>query len=286
MFGFGPGDRMLQFSSLIFDLAEGELFTGLSRGAAMVLVPAEATVSPRELSELMRAQRVSYLGAPPAMIALLDPEPYPCLRGMLVGGEAFSGDLVNRWNLPGRLFLNAYGPTEATIGCAFYPCEHKEWTASPPIGRAMPNRRVYLLDRWSNPVPPGVPGEIVAAGEGLARGYLGNPGLTAAKFTADPFVPGDRAYHTGDLGGGPPAGRSSSWAASIPRSSYAGSGSSWRRSSTPWPLIPVSPRRSPRCAMTCPAVTASRPISCPPPGPARLARLSCVSTWPGCCPGT
>jgi amino acid adenylation domain-containing protein len=207
VFGFGPGDRMLQFSSLIFDLSEGELFTGLSRGATVVLVPAEATVDPRELSALMREQRVSYLGAPPAMIALLDPEPYPALRGMLVGGEAFSGDLVNRWNLPGRLFLNAYGPTEATIGCTFYPCEHKEWAASPPIGRAMPNRRVYLLDRWDNPVPPGVPGEIVAAGEGLARGYLGNPELTEAKFTPDPFVPGDRAYRTGDLGAWTPDGQ-------------------------------------------------------------------------------
>jgi amino acid adenylation domain-containing protein len=207
VFGFGPADRMLQFSSLIFDLSEGELFTGLSRGATVVLVPAEATVDPRELSALMREQRVTYLGAPPAMIALLDPEPYPCLRGMLVGGEAFSGELVNRWNLPGRLFLNAYGPTEATIGCAFYPCEHKEWTASPPIGRAMPNRRMYLLDRWDNPVPPGVPGEIVAAGEGLARGYLGNPELTDAKFTADPFVPGDRAYRTGDLGAWTPDGQ-------------------------------------------------------------------------------
>ncbi|HLJ99327.1 MAG TPA: amino acid adenylation domain-containing protein [Streptosporangiaceae bacterium] len=207
VFGFGPADRMLQFSSLIFDLSEGELFTGLSRGATVVLVPAEATVDPRELSALMREQRVTYLGAPPAMIALLDPEPYPCLRGMLVGGEAFSGELVNRWNLPGRLFLNAYGPTEATIGCAFYPCEHKEWAVSPPIGRAMPNRRVYLLDRWDNPVPPGVPGEIVAAGEGLARGYVGNPELTDAKFTADPFVPGDRAYRTGDLGAWTPDGQ-------------------------------------------------------------------------------
>jgi nonribosomal peptide synthetase DhbF len=200
VFGFGPGDRMLQFSSLIFDLSEGELFTGLSRGAAIVLIPREATLSPAALSALMRAERVTYLGAPPAMIALLDPAGYPDLRGMLVGGEAFSGDLVNRWNTPGRLFLNAYGPTEATIGCAYYPCEHKRWTASPPIGRAMPHRRVYLLDRWQNPVPVGVPGEIVAAGEGLARGYLNNPELTASKFTADPFVAGDRMYHTGDLG--------------------------------------------------------------------------------------
>jgi len=199
VFGFGPGDRMLQFSSLIFDLAEGELFTGLSRGATVVLVPQEATLSPQALSALMQRERVSYLGAPPAMIALLDPEPYPCLRAMLVGGEAFTGDLVNRWNLPGRVFLNAYGPTEAAIGCTFYPCEHKTWHTSPPIGRAMPNRRVYLLDRWGNPVPPGVPGEIVAAGHGLARGYLGHPALTRQKFIPDPFHPGDRAYRTGDL---------------------------------------------------------------------------------------
>jgi len=200
VFGFGPGDRMLQFSSLIFDLAEGELFTGLSRGAAVVLVPREATLSPVELAGLMRAERVTYLGAPPAMIALLEAGGYPDLRGMLVGGEAFSGDLVNRWNTPGRLFLNAYGPTEATIGCTYYRCEHKQWAASPPIGRAMPHRRVYLLDRWGNPVPVGVPGEIVAAGEGLARGYLNNPELTAGKFRPDPFVAGERMYHTGDLG--------------------------------------------------------------------------------------
>jgi len=200
VFGFGPGDRMLQFSSLVFDLSEGEIFTGLSRGATVVMVPEETVLSPVELAALMRAERVSYIGAPPAMLALVEPEPYPDLRGLLVGGEAFSGELVNRWNRPGRTFLNAYGPTEATIGCTYYPCERRRWAASPPIGRAMPHRRVYLVDRWGNPVPVGVPGEIWAAGEGLARGYLGRPELTAEKFVADPFHPGGRAYRTGDLG--------------------------------------------------------------------------------------
>ncbi|HEX5497471.1 MAG TPA: amino acid adenylation domain-containing protein, partial [Mycobacteriales bacterium] len=198
VFDFGPGDRMLQFSSLVFDLAEGEIFTALSQGATLVFVPPEAMVSPEELAVLIRRERVTYMGAPPALIGLLDPEGYPDLRGMLVGGEAFSGDLVNRWNRPGRLFLNAYGPTEATIGCTYHPCEHREWTASPPIGRAMPHRRVYLVDRWFNPVPVGVPGEILAAGEGLARGYLHRAGLTAEKFIPDPFGRG-RAYRTGDL---------------------------------------------------------------------------------------
>jgi amino acid adenylation domain-containing protein len=207
LLGAGTGDRMMPFSSLIFDVAHGDLFTGLARGAAVVFPPAEATVSPQGLSELMRAQRITYLGAPPAVIAVLEPGPYPCLRGVLVAGEVFSGDLVNRWNLPGRLFVNAYGPTEATVACTFYLCERKVWTSSPPIGRAMPNRRAYLLDRWGNPVPAGVPGEIVIAGDGLARGYLNNPELTAAKFTADPFVPGARAYHSGDLGVWTPDGQ-------------------------------------------------------------------------------
>ncbi len=200
VFGFGPGDRLLQFSSLVFDLAEGEIFAGLSCGATVVMVPEETVLSPVALAALMRSERVSYVGAPPAMLALVEPEPYPDLRGLLVGGEAFSGDLVNRWNLPGRTFLNAYGPTEATIGCTFYRCEHKRWESSPPIGRAMPHRRVYLVDRWGNPVPVGVPGEIWAAGEGLARGYLDRPELTGQKFVADPFTPGGRAYRTGDLG--------------------------------------------------------------------------------------
>ena len=198
VFDFGPADRMLQFSSLIFDLSEGEIFTALSRGATVVSLSEETMVSPEDLSALLREEQVTYMGAPPAMIGLLDPQGYPDLRGMLVGGEAFSGDLVNRWNTPGRLFLNAYGPTEATIGCTYYPCDRRSWTASPPIGRAMPHRRVYLVDRWLNPVPVGVPGEILATGEGLARGYLNRPGLTAEKFVPNPFGPG-RAYHTGDL---------------------------------------------------------------------------------------
>ena len=199
VFDLGPADRMLQFSSLIFDLSEGEIFTALTRGATLVPVPAEATLSPTALSELMRREQVTYMGAPPAMIGLLDPHGYPALRAMLVGGEAFSGDLVNRWNVPGRVFLNAYGPTEATIGCTYHPCEHRDWVSSPPIGRAMPNRRVYLVDRWNNPVPVGVPGELLAAGEGLARGYLNRPDLTAQRFVPDPFGDG-RAYHTGDIG--------------------------------------------------------------------------------------
>ncbi|MGA8113926.1 MAG: amino acid adenylation domain-containing protein [Actinocatenispora sp.] len=207
VFGIRPGDRMLQFASLVFDLAEGEIFTALTRGATLILVPEDVTLSPPKLAQLIRDERCTYIGAAPAMLGLLESTDYPELRGILVGGEAFSGDLVNRWNLPGRTFVNGYGPTEVTIGCTYYPCDHIAWRSSPPIGRAMPNRTGYLVDRWNNPVPVGVPGELIIGGAGLARGYHERPELTAERFVADPVVPGGRVYRTGDLGVWTPNGQ-------------------------------------------------------------------------------
>jgi nonribosomal peptide synthetase DhbF len=194
-----PGARMLVSVSLVLDLSVGEIFAALTRGATAVPAPQETVVDPAAYAELIRRERVTYVGAPPGMLGPTEPGPYPDLRHVLVGGEAFSGELVNRWNLPGRQFTNGYGPTEATIGCSFYVCEHKEWRTPPPIGRAMPNRRVYVVDRWGAPAPVGVPGEILTGGLGLARGYLNLPDLTAERFVEDPFQPGQRVYRTGDL---------------------------------------------------------------------------------------
>src|SRR5687768_10185 len=109
MFELRPGDRMLQFASLSFDLSQAEIFSALTTGAALVLPKQDTLLSPEALSDLVRRERVTYIGAPPAMLALLEPEPYPELRNVLVGGEAFPGALVNRWNLPGRRFVNGYG---------------------------------------------------------------------------------------------------------------------------------------------------------------------------------
>ncbi|MFE0649509.1 amino acid adenylation domain-containing protein [Streptomyces sp. NPDC059534] len=194
-----PGDRMFQYFSLVFDVAHGEIFTALSNGATSVLVPPDITLSPPALAEFIRRERCTYVGAPPAMLSLIEPGPYPDLRCVLVAGEGFPGSLVNRWNQPGRRFVNLYGPTEATVGCTAFRCPHDDWHGNPPIGRAMHNRRVYLVDRWSNPVPVGVPGEILIGGVGVAREYLDNPALTAERFVDDPFHPGGRAYRSGDL---------------------------------------------------------------------------------------
>ena len=200
LFDLTPADHLLQYASLVFDLAEAEIFSALTVGATLVLGSRDTLMSPEALADLVRRERVTYLGAPPAMLALLEAEPYPDLRGVLAGGEAFSGDLVNRWNLPGRRFVNGYGPTETTIGCTAYVCPHAEWRSSPPIGPPLPHRRLYVVDRDGGLAPVGVPGELLIGGdEGLARGYLNQPELTAERFVPDPFRPQGRVYHSGDL---------------------------------------------------------------------------------------
>ncbi|MEG3633524.1 amino acid adenylation domain-containing protein [Micromonospora palythoicola] len=200
IFDFGPGDRLLQHMAPIFDFAEGEIFTALTRGVTMVFVPEEHRTDPDVIGQLLVSERITYIGGPPAILGRIPPGSYPDLKYMIAGGEAVTGDLINRWNTPGRRFINGYGPTEAAVGCIFYECEHRTWIGQPPIGRAMPNRVAYVLDRWNNLQPVGVPGEVVTGGEGLARGYLNRPELTAEKFIDNPYRPGERMYRTGDLG--------------------------------------------------------------------------------------
>ncbi len=200
VFGLGPGDRMAQHMALIFDFSIGEIFTVLTAGATLVFVPEEQRVDPEAFADLLERERITYLGGPPALLGAIPIRPYPELRYIVAGGEALQGNVVTRWLAPGRRFINGYGPTEAAVGCIFYECEHRVWKSQPPIGRPMPRRFAYVLDRWDNLCPIGVPGEIVVGGAGLARGYLNQPELTATRFFDDPVRPGGRVYRTGDLG--------------------------------------------------------------------------------------
>ncbi|MFL6138262.1 MAG: non-ribosomal peptide synthetase [Frankiaceae bacterium] len=200
LFDVTPDDRILQFANPTFDVSVFDLYAALCSGATCVAAPVPVLHDPASLAELMRREGVTIADIPPAVLGVLDDAELPDLRALFVGLEAFSAELVNRWRTPTRAFHNGYGPTEATVACVDYECPPEPLTAPPPIGRAMPNMRAYVVDRQCDPVPIGVPGELCVAGLQLARGYLGKPGLSADKFVPCPFgEPGERMYRTGDM---------------------------------------------------------------------------------------
>ncbi|WP_051767620.1 hybrid non-ribosomal peptide synthetase/type I polyketide synthase [Amycolatopsis vancoresmycina] len=196
-FAAGPGDAILQFASPSFDASVLDLAMGLTTGARLVLTAADRRLPGPALTALLNDRAITHLHVPPSVLAFLEPGEVPAGMAVIVGGEAFPADLAARW-APGRLLVNVYGPTEATV----YTTASDPLTGegTPPIGRSVRDTRQYVLDSALRPVPPGVTGELYLAGPGLARGYLGRPGTTAERFVANPFgEPGTRMYRTGDL---------------------------------------------------------------------------------------
>ncbi|MEV6598631.1 amino acid adenylation domain-containing protein [Actinoplanes sp. NPDC051346] len=204
----GPDDRVLQFAALTFDVAAEELFATLIRGGTVVLLPDGPVPGIPELTALAARERLTVLNLPASYwhewVSLLDRHPaaaLPDLRLTVVGSERVDGTRLARWKaaVPDRVrWLNAYGPTEATITATV----HEPPTASAgtvPIGEPLCGVRAYVLDDALNPVPVGVPGELYLAGPGVALGYVGDPGKTAASFLPDPWgPPGARMYATRD----------------------------------------------------------------------------------------
>ncbi|MFC7386600.1 non-ribosomal peptide synthetase [Sphaerisporangium rhizosphaerae] len=187
------GGRVLQLASPSFDVSVMETLMAFGAGGALVVAPPHVRGGD-DLAELLSAQRITHAVIPSATLASVPPTPLPHLTTLLTGGDVVGPELVDRWG-EGRLMLNGYGPTEATIWAtasgALTPGEN------PPIGSPLCDTRVYVLDAGLRPVAPGVVGELYVAGEGLARGYLRRPALTAERFVADPFG-GGRMYRTGD----------------------------------------------------------------------------------------
>nr|AJV88375.1 MfnC [Streptomyces drozdowiczii] len=197
--GVGPGSRFLQFASLSFDAAVPELFMPLLAGACVVLAPADRLLPGQPLADLAARTGVTHAILPPSALAVLPEDAFDEGTTVFTVGEACPPELVRRW--AGRVqLINAYGPTEATVcGAASEPLSATA-DGTPPIGRPLANVRAYVLDASLRPVPPGTTGELYLAGAGVARGYLGRPGLTAGRFVPDPYgAPGTRMYRTGDL---------------------------------------------------------------------------------------
>ncbi|KAK1177319.1 non-ribosomal peptide synthetase [Streptomyces sp. NBS 14/10] len=192
-----PDTRVLQFASPSFDASVWELCVALLTGAAAVVAPPERLVPGPPLAELVAELGVDCLLLAPSALSAMPPDSLPRGINLVVGAEACSPELVARWS-PGRHMVNAYGPTEATVIAT--QTGALSGRTVPPMGHSVPGGRIRLLDSALRPVPPGVAGEVYLSGDGLARGYLGRPKVTAERFVADPFgPPGARMYRTGDL---------------------------------------------------------------------------------------
>ncbi|MFD7054920.1 amino acid adenylation domain-containing protein [Streptomyces mirabilis] len=196
--GIAADARVLQFASLSFDMSVWDLVSALTTGATLV-VPTQERLVGEDLADVLATRRVTHATLPPSVLATLPADAAGSLkqlRVMVIGGEACTPGLVAEWG-PGRRFINAYGPTEATVWATFSgPLSE----GAVPIGAAMTDTRVYVLDERLEPVTDGQAGELYLAGPSLARGYLGRRALTASRFVANPFGPaGGRMYRTGDV---------------------------------------------------------------------------------------
>ncbi len=213
-FGFNMGDVWTLFHSFAFDFSVWEIWGALLYGGRLVVVPYWVSRSPEAFHELLRQERVTVLNQTPSAFRQLVRADESAgvddlsLRWVIFGGEALELQSLRPWfDRHGDArpqLVNMYGITETTVHVTYRPIVRSDLetcAGSSPIGRPIPDLRFYLLDRNMQPVPPGVVGEIYVGGEGVARGYLFRPALTAERFVVDPFAsePGARLYRSGDL---------------------------------------------------------------------------------------
>jgi amino acid adenylation domain-containing protein len=197
----------LQLAPVAFDASTFEIWGALLNGARLVLPPSGAP-SVEELGRTMEEQGVTTLWLTAGLFQqVVDAAPQSLrnLRQLLAGGDVLPVAQVRRVlaELPGVRLINGYGPTENTTFTCCFDAASEPFSTSVPIGRPIANTRAYVVDGYGHPVPIGVSGELWAGGDGLARGYLGRPDLTAERFVPDPFGgvegrPGERLYRTGD----------------------------------------------------------------------------------------
>ncbi|HEX9935526.1 MAG TPA: amino acid adenylation domain-containing protein, partial [Longimicrobium sp.] len=213
-FGFGEADVWTLFHSFAFDFSVWEIWGALLFGGRLVVVPRAVSRDPGAFRALLRRERVTVLNQTPSAFRALaavdegEAEPLERLRTVVFGGEALQYESLRGWldrYGPKRpRLVNMYGITETTVHVTWHTvtgAELRQAGAGSGVGVPIPDLRAYVLDPTGEPAPIGVPGELHVGGAGLARGYLGRPGLTAERFVPDPFSgeAGARLYRSGDL---------------------------------------------------------------------------------------
>ncbi len=206
---FQPGMNYATVSTIAADLGHTVMFPALATGGCLHVISQARAEDPAMLADYFRRESIDVLKITPSHLAALrsgnHPEQVMPGSRLILGGEASRLDWVERLRLqaPDCEIYNHYGPTETTVGVLTYRVVASlpgTPSGTLPLGRPLPNSRVYILDEQQQPVPAGVPGELCIGGRGVARGYLNCPELTAEKFMPDPFTPelGARLYRTGD----------------------------------------------------------------------------------------
>lgn len=196
--GLRTTDVLLAITTLSFDIAALELFLPLTVGAKVVIAPRDAVADATALAAMLTETKATVMQATPATWRLLletDWRPAPGFQAWC-GGEALPPDLAQSLLDRGVLLWNLYGPTETTIWSTAHQVTDR--TEASCIGRPIANTQCWVLDDCLNPVAPGMVGDLYLGGEGLARGYVGRPTLTAERFIPNPFRAGTRLYATGD----------------------------------------------------------------------------------------
>lgn len=202
-YGIRADDRVLQKTPATFDVSVWEFFLPLLCGATLVVAGPDAHRDPTELARLIRAHGITTAHFVPSMLDAFLAAPASeglQLRRVFTSGEALDASLRDRFH--GRVqaeLHNLYGPTEAAVDVSYWPASAQDRSRPVPIGFPVWNTRLYVLDARMQPLPVGVPGDLYLGGVQLARGYLGRDDLTAERFLADPFLPGERIYRTGDV---------------------------------------------------------------------------------------
>ncbi|MFI7498084.1 amino acid adenylation domain-containing protein [Streptomyces sp. NPDC049687] len=198
--GAEPGVTALQFASFSFDAAVLDVAVTLAAGGTLAVASSEERRDGVALAAMLTAGGVGVASVVPSLLGVLEPEAVPGVGNWVLGAERLEAGPAAKWRAGARVW-NTYGPTEATVITTAVLLEEGITgdDAPPAIGRPLPNVRTYVLDAFLRPVPVGVVGELYVAGAGVARGYVGRPGLTAGRFVACPFGDGGRMYRTGDL---------------------------------------------------------------------------------------
>ncbi|PFV21809.1 non-ribosomal peptide synthetase, partial [Bacillus thuringiensis] len=201
--GFEKMKEHMLYAQIAFDVSVLHIFTPLYSGNTLHLMTDILRNDYKELYEYVKKNNIGFIDLVPAqmevMLEYLDKD-CSSIR-FILGGEAFPVSLhqkiISRINPEG--IYNAYGPTETTVTALLYKCSEKETGKVIPVGKPVRNSRIYILNKYNQIQPVGVPGELCISGDGLARGYLNQQKLTTEKFVENPYEPGEKMYKTGDL---------------------------------------------------------------------------------------